>query len=61
MDGHALELTTLGDILIDEIMDKVLGHDWIQFVRHVVSLLHIDTDSYFNPNARKKQEREHRV
>ena len=61
VDGHALELTTLGDILIDEIMDKVLGHDWIQFVRHVVSLLHIDTDSYFNPNARKKQEREHRV
>ena len=31
MDLHALELTALGDVLINEIMDKVLRHGGIQF------------------------------
>ncbi len=39
MDGHALELTTLGDILVNEIMDEVLGHGGVQLFGHVVSLL----------------------
>ena len=37
VDGHTLELTALRDILVNEIMDKVLGHcGWIQFVRHII-------------------------
>ena len=39
MDGHALELTTLGDVLVNEIMDEVLGHGGVQLFWHVVSLL----------------------
>ena len=39
VDGHTLELTTLGDILVDEVMDEVLGHGGVPFFWHVVSLL----------------------
>ena len=40
VDGHALELTTLCDVLVDELMDKVfalglLGQRGLVFLGHV--------------------------
>ena len=35
VDGHALELTTLGDVLVNEIMDEVLRHGGFQLFWHV--------------------------
>jgi hypothetical protein len=35
MDFHALVLTALPDILVNEIVDKVLRNDGVQFFRHV--------------------------
>ena len=58
VDGHALELTTLGDVLVNEIMDEVLRHGGFQLFWHVNSLLYLDTNSYFTLNSGKKQERE---
>ena len=39
VDGHALELTTLGDVLVDKVMDEVLRHGGVQLFWHILSLL----------------------
>ena len=40
VDGHALVLAALCNILINEIVDKILGHYGVEFLRHRDTLLH---------------------
>ena len=57
VDGHALELTTLGDVLVDEIMDEVLRHGGVPLFWHVDSLLLLDTTQHFTLKPAKMQEK----
>ena len=34
VDSHALVLPALSDVLVDEVVDKVLAHGYVQFFCH---------------------------